>query len=290
MTVAEACRRGESRLTETGIDSARVDARLLMAHALGLSPATLPLRFRELISPESAEAYAAAVSRRAAREPLAYIIGDTEFMGLRFRCDQRALVPRPDTETLVLLAAQLLSAFALDRPTIADVGTGTGCIGVSLARMLPHSTVLLTDISPEALALAAENARANGVREQVRPLCGAFLCPIFQAGLTADVAAVVSNPPYVPAGEIAGLEPEVSRHEPRIALDGGPDGLDAFRRLLQQAVELPALRLLALEVGIGQAEEVARMMTDHFGGWEVQVRADLGGIPRVVWAHRSDGL
>jgi release factor glutamine methyltransferase len=233
--------------------------------------------------------YAAAVSRRVAREPLAYITGDTEFMGFRFRCDPRALVPRPDTETLVLLAAHLLSAFAPDRPTIVDVGTGTGCIGVSLARILPHSTVLLTDISPDALALATENARANGVREQVRPLCGAFLCPVLHAGLAADVVAVVSNPPYVPAGELAGLEPEVSRHEPRIALDGGPDGLDAFRRLLRQAVDLPALRLLALEVGIGQAEEVARMMADHFRGWAVQVRADLGGVPRVVWTQRSAG-
>ena len=223
MTVREALRRGAARLDAAGVDSPRLDARLLLGHAAGLSQEAL---LREPGRRVDAAAYDALLDRRVAREPLALILGWQEFWSLRFEVSAATLIPRPDSETLIEAALAARPDRGLVR-SVLDLGTGTGCLLLAALHEFTGAWGLGIDLSPAAAALAAANARALGLDRRA-----AFVCADWAAPVAARFDLVLSNPPYIPSGGIAGLMPEVARFEPGRALDGGIAGLDAYRTLL----------------------------------------------------------
>lgn len=259
-----------------GIPSARLDAELIVGHVLGLDRVKVYLNFDRPLSDEELERIRVLVRRRGAREPLAWVLGEKDFLDHTFLVHPHTLVPRPDTETLVERALAWIDTSPC---FVADVGCGTGCVGLSLALARPELRLYALDRSEAALA----NTRANverfglGARVAVRP-----------SDLLSGVPAarpldwVVSNPPYIPAGEIAGLAPEL-HVEPRLALDGGPDGLDTIRRLVDEAASRARQGLL-LEVGRGQSGLVAGLM--EAAGFTTEVWPDLAGTPRVVGGRK----
>lgn len=293
MTTREALHAAETELRRACVNSAGADSSILLAHALGDTLSHLPTRLSETLAEDVHASFRALIARRVIREPLAYIVGDTEFMGLRLKCDDRAFVPRPDTELLVETALRALAPEWAGKPIetapalIADVGTGSGCIAVALAHYLPHARIIATDASEEALELARENAMLSGVADRMTFVHGPDLAPLFAAGLEQELTALVSNPPYVPTDDVVKLDPEVSEREPRIALDGGADGLGCYRTMLPQLATLPALRLVAFEFGYAQDAPLMALVQHHLAGWDVQVLHDLADLPRVVVARRS---
>jgi len=271
------------RLRRAGIESPRLEADLLLGHVLGCSRAELLARPERPAPVECAAAFEAALLRRLRREPIQHILGRTEFWSMSFRTDARALVPRPETELLVQGALEFLAGRAGgEPPAIAEIGVGAGAVILALARELPSARLYASDVSCEALALAAENARLHGVRERVRFLEGDLAAPYLQAGLAGRLDLVLSNPPYIPSGDIAGLQPEVREYDPRVALDGGGDGLAIVRRLLKDAaVLLRAGGRMILELGLGQPAAMGGIAAVH--GWRVErVLRDHRGIERVV--------
>jgi release factor glutamine methyltransferase len=255
-----------------GSDTPRLDAELLLGHALGVDRAALAMAPEREVAGPAVRTFQELVRRRAAaREPVAYLVGRRGFRRLELEVDARVLVPRPETELLVEVALALPAG-----ARVVDVGTGSGAVALALKEERPDLDVLATDVSANALAVARANARRLG-------LDVAFRRADLLDGV-GPVDAVVCNPPYVADGERAALPPEVARHEPAVALFGGPDGLDVVRRLVREAGESPAA-LLALEVGQGQAPAVSALARAA-GFAEVEVRRDLAGIERVVVGRR----
>lgn len=258
-------------------DTPRLDAEILLAHALSWSRVRVLASLRETIPDETLQTFRALVQRRAAREPVAYLIGRKEFYGLEFIVDRRVLVPRPETETLVTAALEWArQRFAPhDTLLIADIGTGSGCIAVALAVHLPNALVYAIDLSADALAVARQNIELHRVASRVTLLCGDLLTP-----LPEPVDLLVSNPPYTVIDDI---DAGVRLHEPHLALDGGNDGLAVYRRLL--AASPQALRpdgALLLEIGAMQAEAVTALVRQAFPTAAVRVLPDLAGRDRVV--------
>lgn len=260
-------------LEKHGVAGGRREAEILLADLLGLNRVGLYLNFDRPLDAGELDRFRERVRRRARREPVQYILGRTEFWSLPLVVGPAVLIPRPDTEVLVEEALRR----APDARAVLDVGTGSGAIAVALSSELPEAVVEGIDLSPEALEVARENGRRNGLDERLR----------FSAGEMKRLPAgpydlIVANPPYIPRADLAGLMPEVREHEPRIALDGGEDGLDCYRLLAAGAMDrLGAGGWLLLEVGIDQAAEVERLLRQ--GGFqETFRRADYSGIPRVV--------
>jgi len=280
-TVEELYQEAQGTLREAGVDSPERDARALLREALRMTEADFLVNRGEKVPEPLAEAALALIARRALREPLPYLLGYTEFYGLRFACDSRALVPRPETEILVDAARGVCAGLAPDR-LLVDVGTGTGILGVTLAVLHPELHLWATDVSREALALAAINARYHHLNGRLRLEQGPDLQPILQAGLADRVAVVVSNPPYVRSAELPTLQPEITNYEPRLALDGGPEGLDVYRSLLAACARLPRLEAVFLEIGADQGEAVTELAGRHLPQAAIQVLPDLAGLPRVV--------
>lgn len=279
-TIADALAWARRRLESGGVETPPSEARLLLAHVLAVTTARIVGWPERVVSGEALRRFEALVERRASREPLAYLTGMKEFWGLEFRVDPSTLIPRPDTETLVD------TALAWSRENgpparVLDIGTGSGCLLVSLLREWPDSRGVGVDPSVAALAVAAANAECLGVGD--RATWRAAL-PLPEAEMF-DV--VVANLPYIPTAEIAMLAPDVRDHEPRTALDGGPDGLAIIRAV---AVELPRLMrpgaLAAFEVGIGQATELQSFLAAFPTLDRVGMRTDLAGVERVVHARR----
>jgi release factor glutamine methyltransferase len=221
------------------------------------------------------------IKRRAAREPLAYVLGHAEFYGRSFLCDRRALVPRPETELLVEAACAFCRELGPEA-VVAEVGLGTGVIGITLALECPQSVIWGTEISPSALQVARANAAFHRLNGRMRMAEGSLLQPLLETGVADQVAVVVSNPPYVRSEEFKTLQPEVSVWEPRLALDGGPEGLDLYQGLLAECALLPALQAIFLEVGYDTAEPVSGLARRVWPEAETQVRPDLAGVPRLV--------
>lgn len=267
---------GARLLAGAGVGPARLEAEVLLAHVLATSRAGVLARLDDRLPEETVRGYRELVRRRAGGYPLQYLTGRQEFMSLEFVVTPDVLIPRADTESLV--EACLRHASGALRA--ADVGTGSGAIAVSLARYLPPgSRVWATDTSPAALAVARENARRLGAAVDFRQ--GDLLEPLADRRGRLDL--VVSNPPYIPTATLPWLPPEV-RHEPREALDGGPDGLAVYRRLLPQAAGwLAPGGFLAVEVGDGQGGAVAAL-AEREGFREVRLLPDAGGRERVVLA------
>ena len=279
-TIGRLLQWSESFFREKGIETPRLDAEVLLAHVLEKPRIYLYVHYDQPLDPEELAAYRGFVRRRAAREPVAYLVGEREFMGLTFAVSPAVLVPQPDTEALVSEARKRLQGKSGVR--IADVGTGSGAIALSLLHALPDLTAAAVDVSAAALKVARENADRFGLTDRVMFYEGDLLAPLL--GQTFD--AVLSNPPYIPQGDIAALPPEVQA-EPRLALDGGADGLDFYRRLVREAVAfLCPDGFLAVEAGRGEAAVISELARTN--GWiEVEITKDLAGIDRVVTMRRG---
>lgn len=266
-------------LQKPGTESARLEAQLLLAHVLGVPrSAILAGLYPEPDSTQQAR-LAALVAERQQGVPAAYLLDAQEFYCLTFRLDRRVLIPRPETEMLVDFACEALDALpAADRLVFADVGTGSGCIAIAVLTCLPQARALATDLAPATLATARTNALTHGVAERLRLGCMDLLSGVG----SGQLELVLANPPYIPSAEIAELQPEVRDWEPRIALDGGPDGLAVHRRLMEAARRtLKPGGLLAVETAFGQAASVAAL-ADAAGFTEITIRQDLAGIERMV--------
>jgi len=272
-TVGEALTAAVDALAAAGVESPRLDAELLLAEATGRGRAQLAASPEAGVEAPAARAFGEMVRRRVRREPVAYILGRRGFRRIELSVDRRVLIPRPETELLVELALEL------EPRTVIDAGTGSGAIALAIADELPDSTVTATDTSLDALVVAKANAARIGAGERVR---------LELASLPGDLAVdlLVANLPYVPAGDLAGLEPEITEYEPAEALSPGPTGLEAIDALLGGlATGASRPQAVGLEVGIGQAATVADLV--RRAGYErVDVRRDLAGIDRVVagWA------
>lgn len=263
-------------------------AELLLRHALGWERSRLLLHWNEPMPREGRVEFQQLIERKAAGEPAQYMIGEQEFYGRPFTVNPAVLIPRPETELLVEEIIRLGSRMGESLHAV-DIGTGSGAIAVTLAAACPGWRVTATDLSPQALAVARDNARRNGVDGRIRFAEGDLLSPFLASGETIDI--LVSNPPYIPTADIEELQPEVRDHEPRSALDGGPDGLDLYRRLVAGAASLPGgvPQLVGLEVGIGQAGAV-RDMLEAAGCWDsFRIVPDLAGIERHVLAWNQAG-
>ncbi len=256
-----------------GLDTPRLDAEVLLAHALGMKRLDLYLAFDQPVSVEDRATFRELVRRRAKdREPVAYLTGTREFWSMSFAVRPGVLIPRPDTETLVR------AAIALQPRRVVELGAGSGCVSAALAAELPDAEIVAIEASPEAYAIAQENLEALGHAGRVKLVEQDSL-----AGLGGGFDLIVSNPPYIASAEVDALSPEVQQ-EPRLALDGGADGFDVIRQMLAELGEcLLRPGHLLLEVGQGQASDVAGLVRDA-GAEDVEIIADLAGIDRVVRA------
>lgn len=269
-------RRMTSAFAAAGLDTPGRDARLLLTHALDLTPNALLRDPGAPVPPAGAARLASYMSRRLAREPVSRIIGRREFWGLSFEVTPDTLDPRPDSETIVAAVLDMVdqSWRREDALRILDVGTGTGCLALSLLSELPNATACLTDISPAALAVARRNALHLGLSARVRAVVARGL-----AGLRGSFDILVSNPPYIPAGDIATLAPEVRCYDPRLALDGGADGLHIARELAQGLTTLVPNGIAVVELAPQQTHAFAELL-EKLG--PTAVIADLAGRPRCV--------
>lgn len=273
-------KRAEVYLTEHHIPSARLEAELLLAHALQCRRIDLFLAYDRPLEEGELEKYRQLIRRKVSRIPTAYLTGKKEFYGLEFNTGPGALVPRPETELLVEKAADLIKQNRAGKDCLAaDICTGSGVIAVTLAKFFKELSVYAVDISGEALELARQNAEKHGAAGRVRLLKGDLFEPLARLNIKFDL--ILANPPYIPSPEIPQLPPEIG-HEPRLALDGGKDGLDIYRRILSEGKEFMADNgCMVLETGFGQAGKVGELAAQN--GWDGRgVYADLAGIPRVM--------
>ncbi|RME10565.1 MAG: peptide chain release factor N(5)-glutamine methyltransferase [Ardenticatenia bacterium] len=275
-TVREALQWGAGRLQHAST-TPRLDAEVLLADVLGVSRAGLIARLHDTLARDAFKAFQGRIARRERGEPVAYIVGRKAFYGRDFLVDARVLIPRPETELLVERALARLAD--VPAPRIADIGTGSGCIAVTLAAERPDAHLIATDISEGALAVARANAERHGVADRVDFRRGSLLEP-----LDAPVHLIVANLPYVGTDEMEILAPDVATYEPHVALFAGPDGLALIRDLLAQvspAVLLPGGALL-LEIGYAQGDAVARLVRERWPHAQVVLHRDLAGLNRVV--------
>jgi len=277
-TVDTARRRLASRFNSAGIDSAEPDARLLAGAVLNLDLTGIISAAGRILTPDETKRLEALAVRRLNGEPVARILGQKEFWGLPFKLSASTLIPRPDTETVVELALESARAMTPRSLRIADLGTGTGAILLALLHELPGAFGVGTDISLGALQTARGNARDLGLASRA-----AFVACDYATALTPSLDLIVSNPPYIRSSEIEALATEVRDHDPRAALDGGPDGLDAYRTLIPQAAPLLAPGgALVVEGGKGQSGPIAALMTAAGLIPQSAGKADLAGILRAV--------
>jgi release factor glutamine methyltransferase len=271
-----------------GIPNPRLDAELLLAHVLKCKRVDLYTGFEKTVSERHLAEFKALIERRAKREPLQYIIGETEFWGLEIKVTPDVLIPRPETELLVEKALKWLKAqsskgiFGDNVPlepsalSILDIGTGSGCIAIALAKHLPEARITATDISREALEVAKENAEAHGVADRIEFVASDMAPWLYFETQERKFDLIVSNPPYVDSRELDLLQPEVSRYEPRLALDGGKEGLEIVEKILREAPDfLKEGGRLVMEVGEGQAERLRQMAP-------CEIRKDYNGVERII--------
>ena len=278
MNLTEAIDWATDQLCAQAIEDARLEAELLLVYALGIKKSELILYQSKIIETKNFKRYQELVKRRSKHEPTAYIIGIQPFMSLDIMVDRSVLIPRPETE---LLAERAISSIrnaecGMRNFSIADIGTGSGCIAVTLAKRLPQAEVYGIDSSNDALKVAKKNAEMHKVESRCHFLKGNLLEP-----LKEKVDLIVTNPPYIPSGEISKLQPEVKDWEPRQALDGGKDGLDYIRKLLKESPKyLKPNGRLVMEFGFGQAAEIVKLAGATFQ--DIEIIKDYAGIERII--------
>ena len=285
-------------LKKHGSDTARLDAEILLAHARGCQRIQLYTAYDEPLPDAVRATMRDLVQRRAQAEPVAYLVGHREFFSLDFRVTRDVLIPRPDTETLVieiiegvktLVAARASTGENARAVRVLDLCTGSGCVAVAVAKNCQSTKcdieIVATDLSPAALTIARENAAAHKVDDRIEFLEGDLFAPLAPA---AKFDIIAGNPPYIPTAEIDTLDAEVAKHEPRLALDGGPTGLAIFDRIIAAAPQhaVPGA-LFLMEMSPEQAEPLQQKLLAHGGYTDVSVRKDIAGRPRVVKARIS---
>jgi release factor glutamine methyltransferase len=282
VSLQQACELMTQAFRAAGIDDPQADARILAAHALGLTRAQIISQGGRKLDQRETDAIAARATRRLAREPVSRILGAREFWGLDLAIDSSVLDPRPDTETVIEAALDWIATRHLknEKLRILDIGVGSGALLLALLSELPAANGVATDKSFAALKLARSNARRLGFVERC-----AFVACNFTDALRGPFDLIVSNPPYIASGEIPGLAPEVRDHDPPIALDGGADGLAAYRAIASDALRLLAPRgRLVVELGQGQAENVSAIVCAAGLSIETPIHRDLGGVNRALCA------
>jgi release factor glutamine methyltransferase len=285
VTVLEVIQKSSEFLGKKGVDSPRLQVELLLAHVLHLPRMGLYLNFARVLTEPELDQVRELIKRRGQREPLQHITGSTAFVGLEMSVNAHVLVPRPETEQLAELGWEFLNTSTSAPPIALDFGTGSGCLAITLAVKSPGAQIQAVDISPEALATARENAARHEVQNRIQFLLGDGFAAVPPE---ARFDLIVANPPYIPSAEIETLEPEVRDHDPRLALDGGADGLAFYQRLAQEAGAFlrPGGRMM-LEFGDGQAEAIRAIFESQ--KWIVeQVKPDYSGRLRVLIARRAD--
>ena len=277
MTCRELIRRTAEQFSAAGIPDPVNDAALLLSDLTGISPLSLRLDEDTVLDYRVVEAYQSYVEQRLQRIPLQYILGEAPFFGRLFRVDSRVLIPRPETELLCEWALEVLRNQPL--PRILDLCCGSGCIGITLKAEKPDAFVTCSDLSPDALSLASENAARLGVDVA---FCRTDLLDGFA---TSGFDLIISNPPYIPSSVCADLQPEV-KQEPLLALDGGPDGLSLYRRIIPDALTtLVRGGILMMELGQGEDAGVEKLLLEH-SFINVEIREDLSGIRRMILARK----
>jgi release factor glutamine methyltransferase len=309
MTVLEAIQKSTEFLAKKGVESPRLQTELLLAHLLKLPRMKLYLNFERTLTPAETSMLRDFIKRRGQREPLQHITGSTSFCGLEIAVNRHALVPRPETELLAESGWQFLSTINSQPSTALDFGTGSGCIAIALAIKCPSAKVVATDVSPDTLALAKQNAGRHNAAERIEFLQGDGFAAFQSEGRVTRVPnseietkirdscnsplrkmefdLIISNPPYIPSAEIATLQPEVRDFDPRAALDGGADGLDFYRKLAMEAKPFlkPGGKIM-LEFGDGQADAIRKMFETE--KWIVEaVKEDYSHRARILIARRN---
>ena len=285
--VAEILNKTAEYLGEKGLENPRLNAEVMLGHVLGLKRIDLYLNHDRPLHDRELSALRALVKRRLAGCPLQYLMGETEFFSLSFQVSPAVLIPRPETEVLLEVVLERLRPL-VPPLKVADLGTGSGVIAISLAVHLPGAHLWATDRSLEALKLARRNAQKHGVAGRILFTQGDLFDPL--RGREGAFAAVVSNPPYVRSGQLESLPREIRLYEPLMALDGGPDGLEVIRRVVAEAPPFLAKDgILALEVGAGQAPSAGKLMVETGAFGEPRVIKDYAGVERVVVVQRTPG-
>ena len=288
VTVLDVIQRSTDFLIKKGLDSPRLQAELLLAHLLKISRMQLYLNFERALSPQEESDFRELIKRRGQREPLQHIVASVSFCGYEIVVNRHVLIPRPDTELLAARGWEYLTHLSKVNPrpsTAFDWGTGSGCIAVALACKLPSLQVFASDTSREALELAEKNAASNGVAGQIQFLFGEGFSAVPN---DTQFDLIISNPPYIPTGDIDSLQPEVRDYDPRQALDGGPDGLEHIRKIAQEAPRvLKPKGKVMLEFGDGQAEAVSELFLAQ--KWIVEaIVEDYTQRPRIFIGQRAE--
>lgn len=308
-TILELINWSKDYLAEKGFPNARLETELLLGHAISLPRIQLYLQYERVLKDSELAEYKALLKRRLTGEPVQYVTGSAGFMLADFEVTPDVLIPRPETEALVEIAAGIIrervggataanaagdaasgggvmAAPSPDAPVLADIGTGSGVIAVTLAQKFPRARVIATDVSPAALAVAARNAERVGVTDRVTFIEGTGLAPLREAGVSGKVEGLVSNPPYIRSCDMDGLPTEVRDFEPRLALDGGGDGLDCLRSIIEDVPEVLADGgVMALEFGDGQAAAVRQLAETALA--DVSIRKDYAGRDRIVTGRKT---
>lgn len=281
-TVVEMLKAATDYLAGKGIEQPRLACELLASRLLNCKRLELYLKFNSVLSEKKLEAMRRGVRRVAGGEPVQYVLGQTEFMGRTFKVDKRALIPRPETELLVEQVLQCDALWQKDKPVVADIGTGCGCVVISLALEKPGALYVGLDVSSEALELAHENTSAFDLEEKI-----AFAhAELSDFAEPESIDAIVANLPYVPTDEYEKLPVHIREHEPRVALDGGPDGLSLIEPAVQDAaIALKPGGFLFLEIGEKQGK-TAKTLLNNSGFREVTIKKDLAERDRIIWGLR----
>lgn len=281
-------------LENCGSGTARLDAELLLADVLDLDRMALYVNFDRPLEPAEVATYRDTLRRRCQGTPIAYITGRKEFLTATLTVNSAVLIPRPETELLVEAIVERLGdgEWAKGAPLIADVGTGSGAIAIGLARALPTAELVAVDVSSDALAVARDNAARHDLDDRIQFIAGDLLTPLLvpprDERYAGQLDVIVSNPPYIPTNELEKLPRDIKQYEPRVALDGGPDGLALYRRLVPAAARgLKSGGLLALEIGSDQGPALRSLLADA-GGWErIEVLRDYADLDRIVLAWKG---
>ena len=286
-TVASLIRNIRAVLAAAGIESNEQEAVWLIEFVLGFSAVTQVIELDRPLSSSEVARVQTLVARRTAREPLQYILGTQEFCGIEFAVTPAVLIPRPETE---LLVEEVLRRISLaQHATLVDVGTGSGCLAVAIARLRSHTRVIATDISQASLEVAQENARRHAVVDRITWLEGDMLNPLAEKKLDGRVDIIVANPPYIAEAEWIDLQPEIREFEPRRALVAGPRGTECHERLVKDARRyLSAQGALVMEIGVGQGQAVCQLVETIDGYGPVRLIRDAAGIERVVIVERGE--
>lgn len=285
-TCLEILNQAVEKLRSEGVDRPRTNAELLLGAVLRVNKIDLYLNRDLILTPQQIEKNNHFLQERISGRPLQYIIGSKEFFGLEFKVNEYVLIPRPETETLVEIVIERLKSHSSSK--IIDIGTGSGAIAVSLAKNQKNSSVFATDISSDALIVAIENAKMNKVENQIEFFQGDLFEPLKNKNLEEKIDCVVSNPPYVSEDEFDQLPKEIRDYEPVVALKSGQEGMSFHKKITEGAVDfLKRDGILALEVGLGQAKQVAAFLEKFDKFKHIEIKKDLGGIERIVIAVKT---